>query len=138
MRIRSTKPEFWKIITGTDYAVSSQGRVRSPTRRILKPFVADRAGHLAVHLPTGRVYVHRLVAAAFLGEPRDGEEVRHLDNTPANNAAKNLAWGTRSQNVLDLRSVRTHCPQGHEFTPANTRIQTNGWRRCRACKKAAR
>jgi hypothetical protein len=28
--------------------------------------------------------------------------------------------------------ARTHCKNGHEFTPENTRMET-GWRRCRAC-----
>ena len=29
--------------------------------------------------------------------------------------------------------ARTHCYRGHEFTPDNTRITPQGWRRCRQC-----
>lgn len=30
-------------------------------------------------------------------------------------------------------SRKTHCDEGHEFTPENTRIDDNGWRYCREC-----
>jgi len=35
------------------------------------------------------------------------------------------------------RSTRTHCPQGHEFTPENTITdRSTGYRRCRVCRQA--
>ena len=46
-------------------------------------------------------YVHRLVAEVFHGSPKKGHEVRHLDGNCLNNAASNLAWGTRSENMQD-------------------------------------
>lgn len=132
-----THDEKW-ILIESGYRVSDQGRVANPSGKLLRPFVTDRAGHVAVKLPSRREYVHRLVAAAFIGPPKPGQEVRHLNNVADDNRAENLAWGTRSQNVLDLRSKRTRCPHGHEFTIANTYIQTNGWRRCRECKRGYR
>jgi hypothetical protein len=39
------------------------------------------------------------------------------------------------------RARKTHCPQGHEYTPENTYIKPNGGQRCRTChrqKEAAR
>jgi hypothetical protein len=30
----------------------------------------------------------------------------------------------------------THCKRGHEFTPGNTCLSREGWRRCRACHRA--
>jgi hypothetical protein len=30
---------------------------------------------------------------------------------------------------------RTHCRNGHEYTPENTYIQPNGHRRCRVCAR---
>ncbi len=30
---------------------------------------------------------------------------------------------------------RTHCPNGHAYSVENT-ASSNGWRKCRACKKA--
>lgn len=125
----------WAQIPSTLYEVSDAGHIKSPSGRILNPFPADKSGHLAVDLPIGRRYVHRLVAESFMESPTTDLEVRHLNNNPTDNRVQNLEWGTRSQNVLDLRQVRTHCPHGHEYTEANTRVQPNGWRRCRQCKR---
>lgn len=60
-------------------------------------------------------YVHRLVALVFLGPPRDGDEVRHLDGKPSNNVVKNLAWGTHLENMQDMvrhgtQGAYTHPP----------------------------
>ena len=30
----------------------------------------------------------------------------------------------------------THCVKGHEFSPENTSVSKEGWRRCRACHRA--
>lgn len=38
-----------------------------------------------------------------------------------------------------VRSARTHCKQGHEWTPENTKMVTAGkytWRSCRTCHRA--
>ena len=43
--------------------------------------------------------------------------------------------GTKSCGCLQSRSLWTHCPRGHEFTPENT-ISTLSRRTCRACKTA--
>jgi hypothetical protein len=34
------------------------------------------------------------------------------------------------------RKRQTHCKHGHEFTPENTRVASNGTRHCRACAAA--
>lgn len=51
------------------------------------------------------VPVHRLVASAFLGPCPGGQEVRHLDGNPQNNAVTNLAYGTRTENILDVLRI---------------------------------
>ena len=53
-----------------------------------------------------KIYVHRLVAAAFLGPPYfDGQMhiVRHLDGNPINNSLDNIAYGTNKDNADDAR-----------------------------------
>lgn len=35
------------------------------------------------------------------------------------------------------RSVVTHCPQGHAYTPENTLWREEGWRQCRECNRQA-
>lgn len=128
-----------QIQRAPNYEVTDTGDVRNrATGKMLKPFIADRTGHLAVTLHEKRYYVHVLVAEAFAARPPGCVEVRHLDNDPQNNRISNLAWGTRSENVIDLRSVRLRCPRGHEYTGENTYIQPNGWRRCRTCRREAK
>ena len=30
---------------------------------------------------------------------------------------------------------KTHCPKGHPYTPENTYVAPNGWRKCRICRR---
>lgn len=43
----------------------------------------------------------------------------------------------RGKGVCAVNARRTHCPQGHEYTPENTYRWPNGKRKCRACHAAA-
>lgn len=133
--------------------MSDQGRVRSLARprhpgRVLKPRL-DSQGYALVTLSQDDQqrtrFVHRLVALAFLGPCPPGREVRHLDGDPANCRVGNLAYGTHRENELDKRThgthhnaVKTHCPQGHEYTPENTYVEPRRatGRRCKACREA--
>lgn len=159
--------EEWRAIPGWEglYEVSSDGRVRSlpystPTRgtqrgRMLKA-APDTRGYPAVHLCDNGtelrrhrlVRVHILVALAFIGPRQDGMEVRHLDDVKTNNNLDNLAYGTHAENMADsmrngthvalVKLSATHCKVGHEYTPDNLRVLSNGkTRSCRTCNRAA-
>jgi hypothetical protein len=54
------------------------------------------------------ILVHRAVAMAWLGEPKEGEEVCHIDGDRAHNAVSNLRWDTRSGNHADKLKHGTH------------------------------
>jgi len=150
--------ETWRPIAGYEglYEVSDLGHVRSLPRKtasgmrggkILKPAARNKYGHVRVSLHVnGRStlrQVHQLVAEAFLDPCPPGMEPRHGDGDPGNNAAANLSYGTKSDNCLDSvrhgthRNARkTHCAQGHEFTPENTYPRNGGrGRGCRECKR---
>ena len=43
--------------------------------------------------------VHRLIAAAFLGAPKDGEEVNHIHGDKSNNSVDNLEWVSHADNL---------------------------------------
>lgn len=136
--MQSTEPEVWKPTDTPGYDVSDAGRVRGP-HGVLRPFSGDAGGHLKVDIGGTRVFVHRLVLTAFVGPCPDGMEACHGIGGATDNRAANLRWDTRSANVLDLRSARTHCPHGHEFTDSNTYIvPSTGHRRCRQCKRLRR
>lgn len=115
--------EEWRDIPGYEgrYQASNLGRVRSLDRRVrighghtrtmngrvLKPAANKHNPHLYVVLGHGAAgsAVHRLVAATFLGPCPDGQEVRHLDGNAQNNRVDNLAYGTRSENILDVLRI---------------------------------
>ncbi|OUQ22164.1 hypothetical protein B5E80_15305 [Flavonifractor sp. An135] len=116
--------EVWKDIPGYEgrYQASTYGRIRSVDReitqigrwgrpftrklkgRVLRPAATKKDPHLYVILGHGAngSTVHSLVARTFLGPPCEGEEVRHLDGDAANNRVENLAYGSRTDNILDV------------------------------------
>lgn len=96
------------------YVITPDGRVQGPGRRgtprWLKQTIMSRterrAGYLYVNIRSNSgvkrpVAVHTLVSLAYHGDPEPGQEVRHLNGDPFDNRAKNLAWGTRAENVAD-------------------------------------
>ena len=103
----------WKIIHGfEDYEVSRHGQVRRATAgrgttigQIIKPHTQTSTGYPDVRLrKDGRTYsmaIHRLVAAAFLGNKPEGQQIRHLDGNRLNASAENLRYGTAIENAQD-------------------------------------
>lgn len=146
----------WKDVPGYAgrYEVSDAGEVRSnlPWRghvgpRLLSPH-EHTDGYLRVMMRGADGsrkgwFVHRLVLLAFEGECPEGMETRHLDGDPRNNELSNLRYGTHSENMYDKvehgtdhNSTKTHCINGHPFTPENTGVRTRssaGARWCRTC-----
>lgn len=152
--------ETWLPVLGYEdsYEVSDLGRVRSLPRRdargrrrrgmLLAPRTNAR-NRLAVALYRDRVradfQIHRLVLEAFVGPRPEGLEGCHWNGDPTDNRLVNLRWDTRKANSADsvrhgTHSMvsRTHCPQGHEYTPENTYIKPVGSRSCRECHRAYR
>lgn len=118
--------EIWENIEGYEglYQISNQGRVKSLERidennhpikeRIMKPSMS--LGYLYVGLrkqgKQKRMRIHRLVAAAFIPNPNNKEEVGHKDETRTNNYADNLEWVSKKENnnmPLHKERVRIAC-----------------------------
>jgi hypothetical protein len=108
----TTEVEIWKTIPQySDYDASSFGRIRRATigrgtwpGRVLRPS-AIPAGYLFVRVKAPQqeefvqVYVHRLVAFAFIGPPPSpAHQVNHIDMNKSNNHADNLEYLTGKEN----------------------------------------
>lgn len=104
--------EEWRTIEGyPDYQVSNHGRIKSFRRgngRILRPGKTDR-GYLNVTLFSDAGYttftVHGLVAETFLGRRPANYDVNHRDGCKTNNAASNLEYTTRRENLRHANEV---------------------------------
>ena len=91
-----------KIEGYENYLIYRDGRVWSKNKnRFLKP--RNLGAYLGVSLckngDTKNHYIHRLVANAFIPNPKNLPEVNHIDENKHNNDASNLQWVTRMQNV---------------------------------------
>jgi hypothetical protein len=130
--------ELWKEVKGYEgrYAVSTLGRVRSLTRTA--PIFKDRFRTVRERIlnvskglypqvslyknnvPT-KVYIHQLMAIAFLGHVVNGHKivVDHIDNNPKNNTIKNLQLITQRENVSKEKRSATGVvgvyPSGSKF-----------------------
>lgn len=114
--------EIWKAVPGFEGRVeaSSYGRVRKTSYVIRAGRGSGHLKHMAgrVVSPRGHPwgyewvefmvngqrhaeFVHRLVAATFIGPCPPGYYVLHGDNNPANNRVENLRYGTPSENCAD-------------------------------------
>lgn len=60
---------------------------------------------LVSHNPDKRVYVHRLVAEAFIHNSGDKREVNHKNGNTKDNRAENLEWVSSHENKLHARDV---------------------------------
>lgn len=97
--------EEWRPVVGYEglYEVSNTGLVRNVVKgRFLKPGF-DKNGYLKCVLSKDgkqkTIYIHRLVASAFIENPLDLPQVNHRDEDKTNNVADNLEWCTSKYNV---------------------------------------
>ncbi|MGN8022185.1 NUMOD4 domain-containing protein [Phyllobacterium sp. 22229] len=94
--------ELWKPIEGFNYWVSDRGQVMNSNGHVLKPFKTE-AGYLIVKLCSNGIAknykIHRLVAAAFVENPGNKDEVNHKDFDKQNNCFENLEWCTHQENM---------------------------------------
>lgn len=97
--------EIWKTIDyPPNHAVSNYGEVKNlVSGSIRKPQINNRSGyyHIGFYMngEHKHIYVHKLVAEAFLGERPPGYQINHIDGNKLNNCVDNLEYCTKSDNI---------------------------------------
>lgn len=125
--------EEWRPVVGNEvfYRVSNLGRVKSLKNgrygtvsgegKMLRPGLSSHGYYTVCLWKDGRsrsVYVHRLVATAFIPNPDGKREVNHMDGDKTNNNISNLEWVSRRGNAIHaLEVLGNRCLRG-ESSPS--------------------
>ncbi|MGW3511200.1 HNH endonuclease signature motif containing protein [Streptomyces sp. NPDC000994] len=96
----------------------------------------------AFHVDGRTVRAHTYAYEQANGPVPDGHEVDHRCRRrncvrPSHLEAVDHRTNTlRNTGPTAINARKTHCTNGHAFTPANTRRRPDNSRRCRACERA--
>jgi len=131
--------EIWKEIPGSGgkYQISNYGNVYSLINNVQLKGVNNGNGYLRVKLNERLFYIHRLVAMAFIPNPKCYKEINHKDENKLNNNADNLEWcshkynmkfGTRNKMAIDntKKSVIQYTMSGKYVCSYNSIVEAAG------------
>ena len=92
----------------------------------------------------------RYILEQVLGRPiKPGRCALHRCNNKLCIEKTHIYEGTYLQNFYDAEDAspsgvtwgakankeKTHCSEGHRFSPSNTYVDSRGWRQCKACRR---
>lgn len=103
--------EIWKQIKNTKWMVSNLGRVKD-SRGVIKRGDDRGNGYLKVRIGEKTIYIHHLVADAFLSNPENKQCIDHINTDKTDNRVENLRWCTHKENTnnpITLKRIKEIC-----------------------------
>lgn len=105
---------MWKDVPGYEglYRVNNEGVIKNYRGKILRGGINGREskGYKKVTLTKdGKlqdIAIHRIVAMAFIENPRNYPVVNHIDGNKMNNRVENLEWCTQQHNIRSYHDSR--------------------------------
>lgn len=111
--------EIWIPVRGYEdqYAVSNKSRIKSlviigyRNSEQLMGFHKGEKGYMAVRFKDGLKAAHRIIAIAFIPNPKNYDQINHINGIKDDNKVENLEWCNGSQNQshaisLGLRKLK--------------------------------
>ena len=66
----------------------------------MKNYKPHHSGYIYLRVNIKKYALHRLVALTFIENPKNKEQVNHIDGNKINNCVNNLEWCTNKENKL--------------------------------------
>lgn len=119
--INNIEGEIWKEIPKLEgkYFISNFGRIKSYRNRYCRTSL-DKDGYERILLKTFKnkisynLFIHRLVAEAFIPNLESKEQVNHKDGYKTNNIPYNLEWVTNIENRNHAIDILLHTQKGEK------------------------
>lgn len=98
--------EVWKDVVGYEgiYQVSNLGQLKNIKHNRLLTGAINRYGYVSVVLIKDKkvknTRMHRLIAETFIPNPKNKNQVNHINGIKTDNRVENLEWVSNHENVI--------------------------------------